>query len=232
MAMDRENTVTLSEDEGTLADAGFQSDHNPHRGGWSGLRHSNGWIFSTMLFSALCSITAAFVLSVDAVTLAANPEAALSCNINSVLSCGAVGVSWQASLFGFPNAFLGLVTEPVVITIAVACLSGVRFKRWFMFAAQVVYLAGLIFAYWLFWQSSFVIHALCPWCLLITLGTTLVFMTLLHFNIRDNNLYLPARAQAKAESLLRMNVDLLVTFVLLFTVVAIILLKYGSAVFG
>lgn len=185
-----------------------------------------------MLFSALCSITAAFVLSVDAVSLAANPEAELSCNINAVLSCGAVGVSWQASLFGFPNAFLGLVTEPVVITIAVACLSGVRFKRWFMFSAQVVYLLGLIFAYWLFWQSSFRIHALCPWCLLITLGTTLVFMTLLHVNIRDRNLYLSERAQARAESLVRMNIDLLVTFALLFTVIAIILLKYGATVFG
>ncbi len=57
-------------------------------------------------------------------------------------------------------------------------------------------------------------------------------MTLLHVNIRDNNLYLPPGAQAKAESLLRMNVDLLVTFLLLFTVVTIILLKYGTAIFG
>ncbi|WP_240777607.1 vitamin K epoxide reductase family protein [Nonomuraea basaltis] len=50
--------------------------------------------------------------------LAADPGADLSCNINSVVSCGAVGSSWQAHLFGFPNAFLGLVAEPVVITIA------------------------------------------------------------------------------------------------------------------
>ncbi|MEQ4724193.1 vitamin K epoxide reductase family protein [Nonomuraea sp. B19D2] len=40
----------------------------------------------------------------------------MSCNINSVVSCGTVGSSWQAHLFGFPNAFLGLVAEPVVIT--------------------------------------------------------------------------------------------------------------------
>ena len=77
------------------------------------LRQSNGWIFTTMLISALISLTASFVLSVDAVVLAADPQAALSCNINAVLSCGTVGTSWQASLFGFPNSFLGLVAEPV-----------------------------------------------------------------------------------------------------------------------
>ena len=62
----------------------------------------------------------------------------LSCNISSTISCATVGLSWQASLLGFPNAFLGLVTQPVLITIAVAALGGVRFPRWFMLAAQVV----------------------------------------------------------------------------------------------
>ncbi|MDD9204882.1 vitamin K epoxide reductase family protein, partial [Georgenia sp. 10Sc9-8] len=84
-------------------------------------------------------------------------------DINSAISCGAVAQAWQASLFGFPNAFLGLIAEPVVITIAVASLAVVRFPRWFMAAAQVVYLLGLVLAYWLFAQSYFVIGALCPW---------------------------------------------------------------------
>lgn len=197
-----------------------------------GFRHSNAWIFGTMLFSALCSLTAAFVLSYDAIELAADPTAALSCNINSVLNCGAVGVSNQAAIFGFPNAFLGLMTEPVVITIAVAGLTGVRFKRWFMFTAQVIYLLGLIFAYWLFYQSMFNIGALCPWCLVITVGTTLVFMTLLHYNIRENNLYLPPAAQARAESFVRSDADVFVIAGWLLFLAAAIVLKYGAALFG
>src|SRR5699024_9788616 len=96
--------------------------------------------------SATLSLIAAFVLSYDAVKLAADPSAALSCNLNAVVNCGSVALSWQASLFGFPNAFLGLITEPVVITIAVAALAGVRFPRWFMFTAQVIYFLGLVFA--------------------------------------------------------------------------------------
>ncbi|MCW3158285.1 vitamin K epoxide reductase family protein [Micropruina sonneratiae] len=191
-----------------------------------GVRQSNGWIFATMLASALISLTASFVLSVDALILAADPQAALSCNINAVLSCGTVANSWQASLFGFPNAFLGLVAEPVVITIAVASLGGVRFPRWFMLSAQVVYTLGVIFAYWLFFQAYFVIGALCPWCLLVTLSTTLVFTSLTHVNIRDGNLYLPEPASRAAQTFIAHDLDLLVVAVWLMGIVTLVGVKY------
>ena len=196
------------------------------------LRQDNRWIFSTMLVSACLSLLASFVLSIDAVTLAANPQAALSCNLSSVISCGTVGTSWQASLLGFPNAFLGLAAEPVVITIAVASLSGVVFPRGFMLAAQLVYTVGVIFAYWLFFQAMFVIGALCPWCLLVTLSTTLVFTSLTHVNIRDNNLFLPERLREALQAGLRMGVDVLVVTVWLVALVALIGWKYGAALFG
>ncbi len=195
------------------------------------LRQSNGWIYATMLFSALLSLTASFVLSVDALALAADPDAVLACNINSVLSCGTVGNSWQASLFGFPNAFLGLIAEPVVITIAVASLGGVRFPRWFMFSAQVVYTLGLIFAYWLFFEAFNVIGALCPWCLLVTLSTTLVFTSLTHVNIRDGNLYLPERASRAARRFVAADLDALVVAVWLLGIVALVITRYAAVLF-
>jgi uncharacterized membrane protein len=190
------------------------------------LRQSNRWIYATMLVSACLSLTASFVLSVDAIALAADPHAALSCNINAVLSCGRVGTSWQASLFGFPNAFLGLVAEPVVITIAVASLGGVRFPRWFMLSAQVVYTLGFAFAYWLFFQAYFVIGALCPWCLLVTLSTTLVFTSLTHINIRDGNLYLPEAASRAARRFVAADLDALLIAVWLTVVVMLVVTKY------
>lgn len=192
------------------------------------LRQGNRWIFATMLLSASLSLLASFVLSVDALKLAADPQAALSCNINAVISCGTVGSSWQASLLGFPNAFLGLVAEPVVITIAVASLSGVVFPRGFMLAAQIVYTIGVGFAYWLFFQAMFVIGALCPWCLLVTLSTTLVFTSLSHVNIRDGNLFLPSRLSRSLQSGLRMGLDAVVVAGWLLVVVALIIGKYGS----
>ena len=85
-----------------------------------------------------------------------------------------------------------------MITLAVAALGGVRFPRWFMFTANVCYLLGVIFAYWLLWQSTYVIGALCPWCLLVTVSTTFVFTSMTQWNIRENNLFLPEGLQAKA----------------------------------
>ena len=195
-------------------------------------RQSNGWIFGYMLFSSLISLTASFVLSVDALELARNPGADLACNINSVISCGTVGATWQANLLGFPNAYLGLIAEPVVITIAVASLAKVKFPRGFMLAAQIVYTIGLVFAYWLFYQSMFHINALCPWCLLVTLSTTLVFSSLTHVNIRDNNLFLPPRVQNALASGLRMGLDGLIVVLWLTFIVLAMLLKYGAALFA
>jgi uncharacterized membrane protein len=143
-----------------------------------------------------------------------------------------VGTSWQASLLGFPNAFLGLVFEPAVITVAIACLGGVRFPRWFMFSAQAIYTIALLFAYWLFEQAMFVIGALCPWCLLVTLATTLVFFEMTYVNIRDDNLYLPRRVQAALTSFIRSNLDILFVTAWLLVLVLAVVLKYGEALFA
>lgn len=201
-------------------------------GKFAELRNKRVWIFSTMLFSAVVSLIASFVLAVDAIALAANPDSDLSCNINAAISCGAVGNSWQAALFGFPNAFLGLMAETVVITIAVASLGGVRFPRWFMFSAQIVYTLGLIFAYWLFSQSMLVIGALCPWCLLVTLSTTLVFMSLTHFNALEDNLYLPKRFSEPLKRFMTRGWDTWVVVYWLTFIVSLIILKYGETLFS
>lgn len=196
------------------------------------IRHTDTWIFGTMLVSSVLSLIASFVLAVDAVKLAADPTAELSCDVNEVISCGTVAAAWQSQLLGFPNAFLGLIAEPVVITVAVACLGGVRFPRWFMFAAQVVYTIGLGLAYWLFYQSMVHIGALCPWCLLVTVSTTLVFATLTHINIRDDNLFLPSRLHAALTGALRANLDLIVVVIWLLTLTLAVVVKYGDLLFG
>ncbi|MGO3814777.1 MAG: vitamin K epoxide reductase family protein [Cellulosimicrobium funkei] len=209
---------------GPTPDAGFDPFARPT--GWT---HSRGVLFGEMLLFGLLSLTAAFVLSYYAVLLAGDPGAVLSCDVNTVLSCGTVAQSWQAQVFGFPNAFLGVVAEPIVITTAVAALGGTRFPRWFLFAAQCVYLLGVVFAYWLFYQSMFVIGALCPWCLLITVSTTLVFASLLHWNVLEDNLYLPRGAQARLLGFVRSGAYGYLVAAWLVGLAALVLLKYGPA---
>ncbi len=185
-------------------------------------RHVGAYV--EMLVSSLLGLVASLVLSVDAVRLAEDPYADLSCNLSSTISCAKVGLTWQANLLGFPNAFLGLIAEPVVITLAVAALGGVRFPRWFMLAAQVVYSIGLAFAYWLFYQAYFVIGAMCPWCMLITVTTTLVFASMTRVNILEGNL--GAGTKRVLERPLRLGMDLAGVLIIFAVLAAMVLYKY------
>lgn len=190
-------------------------------------RHSNRRIFGTMLVAALISLLAAFVLAVDAIKLAENPSTALSCNINAILNCGTVALSWQASAFGFPNVFLGLMFEPMVITMAFIGISGMKLPRWLALTEQVIYGFATLFAIWLFAQSMFVIGAMCPWCLSITYMTPLIFLTLLHYNIREDNIWRSGVARERARKFVRNHYDLyaFVGWVVLIT--AMLVVKYG-----
>lgn len=195
-------------------------------------QNSNVWIFSTMALSASLSLLAAFVLSVEVVQLAKNPDAALSCSLNAVINCASVMKHPSSDLFGFPNSYLGLIAEPIVLTLAVAGLAGVKFPRGFMAAAQIGYTAGLIFAYYLLYVSVFQIGALCPWCLLVTVSTTMVFASLTHYNIRENNLYLSSRVNTKLQSYIKQGYDKLIVASVLTAVAFLILFKYHDGLFG
>lgn len=192
--------------------------------------HSLVW--AAMLVGSIASLVASLVLSIDAIRLAEDPSASLGCDINAVISCGTVGTSWQASLLGFPNAYLGLMFEPAVITLAVAALSGVRFPRHIMLTAQVIYTIALGFAYWLFHQAMFEIGALCPWCMLVTVATTLVWFEMTRINVLQDNLYLPRRVQSALESAVRSGIDVVVgvSWVLLMALAVVV--KYGEALFA
>ncbi len=187
-----------------------------------------------MVVSGLIGLYASFVLSIEAVVLAADPKASLSCDLNAVISCGKVATSPQANLLGphFPNAFLGIAAEAVVLTLAVAMIGGVRFPRWFMLTAQVVYTLGLVFALWLFQQAYTVIGALCPWCLLITVTTTLVWAGLTRVNVRDGHLRLPGAAGPWARRFVAAGNDWFVTVAFLVLLAALVMLKYGWAILG
>lgn len=189
------------------------------------------WIFLSMLIGALLSLLAAFVLSVEAIELARNPNAVLSCTVSIVLNCATVAKTWQANLFGFPNSFFGMIAEPIVITVAIAGLAGVAFPRKFMLAAEFFYTIGMLFALWLFYESFFVIQALCPWCLLVTATTLFVWFAISRYNIREENLYLPAHVSRKLQSWVEKDYDKLVLFAIVALLGSAIIVKYGSSLF-
>lgn len=192
----------------------------------------NRWIFLSMLVGAILSLIAAFVLSNEAIQLAKNPDAVLSCSVNIVLNCATVAKHPSAEMFGFPNSYLGLMAEPVVITVAIAGLAGIKFPRRFMFWAQIGYTLGFLFALTLFYISMFIIQALCPWCLLVTASTTFVWFSITRYNIRENNLYLPKKVQKTVHGFIEKDYDKLVLGILMVALVAAILIKYGAGLFA
>lgn len=148
-------------------------------------------IFTTMLVCGAIGLAMALALSIERYIQLTQPDAVLACNFNALFNCGVVMQTWQAKVFGFPNSFIGLMAYPVVITVAVAALAGARFPQWFWRWATVGYGLGAIFAYWLFFQSVYVIEVLCPLCLVVTASTTILFATLMHYNLRENVFNLP-----------------------------------------
>jgi hypothetical protein len=116
--------------------------------------------------------------------------------------------------------------------VAIAGLAGVMFPRWFMATAQFFYTLGLIFALVLFNISFWVIGALCPWCLLVTLTTILVWFAITRYNIRENNLYLPRKLSKTLHGWIEKDYDKFAMAVLIFVLVAAMFAKYGNGLFA
>lgn len=126
------------------------------------------------VWSAL-GLAASAMLSIDKVKLLIDPSFQPSCNFNPVLSCGSVMKTDQASLFGFPNSFLGLVGFSVMLTISVLMAARTVLPRWVVAGAAVGATLGAVFVHWLAFQSLYRIGALCPWCMVVwavTIPTT------------------------------------------------------------
>src|SRR5680860_84650 len=191
----------------------------------------NRWIFTTILIAAIISLLSALVLSVEAFEIAKNPDAQFGCSINIIINCATVAKSSYATMFGFPNSFIGLMTAPAFIVIAIAGLAGVRFHRLFMFIVQVIFTGALIFAYYLFFISTFVIQSLCPWCLLVMLSATVMFFSITRFNIREDNLYLSKELAARGKNFIRKDFDKFALALLIVASIVIIIVKYGNGLF-
>ncbi|MEY3635884.1 MAG: hypothetical protein RL147_313 [Actinomycetota bacterium] len=184
--------------------------------------------YLTMLVSASLSLFAAMVLSIDAFKLAKDENVDLSCSINAVVSCGKVALSWQSTVFGFPNSFIGLMFESAVITIAIAGLMQVRFPNSLIRIAFFIYSAALIFALWLFSQSFFVIKAFCPWCMLVTVSTISVFMSMFRINIYQNAFNWSDVNHQKILRLILLGRDYAAMTIMYAVIAAAIIWKYGT----
>lgn len=184
-----------------------------------------------VIFSAL-ALLAAFQLSVDKIHTLENPGIKLECNINSVLNCASVMKSPQAELLGFPNSFIGMMGFAVLLFFGISGLMGVRYNKAVLRLLLAGGAAALIFAFWLFFESLYVIQILCPWCLLTTTSTTIAFGALLHISLRENILNLSKKTNKKVQKWIDDGyVELLFASILVVGVILVVA-KFGDSLLG
>jgi uncharacterized membrane protein len=232
-ASDTPESDTAALHRGAVPAPASRSPLTPFTPALAGLRHSATWNYAVMLIFSLIALLVSLILSAETLQLAHNPKKLLDCDVNSVLSCSTVAESWQSEIVKFnglsyPNAFFGIAAESVFVTIAVIGLARIRIPRWFAAATWFGGLFALLYAYWLFTQSVFVIRALCPWCLVLMFSTTIQFMALSHATASVQ--HLPDRAGLK--TYYRLNYDLMVDAVWILFLISIIMVKDGAAIFG
>lgn len=193
---------------------------------------SRQWIFGTMLLFGITGLIASFVLANEEFHLLKNPDTILSCSINLVLNCATVMKSWQASAFGFPNMFIGLMGFPMVIMIALLGLSNVKFPRWFLIGAEIGYVFFTLFAYWLFFNSVYVIQVLCPWCLVVTFSMTMLSAAITRYNLLNNIFHFGKDTNKKVIRFLEKDFDKLIVAAWIVLLIALVFAKFGDGLFA
>lgn len=134
----------------------------------------------------LIGFLAAFILTVEKIQLIQNPAFVPSCNLSPLLSCGSVMTTSQASIFGFPNSLIGVAGFAIVAAVGMGLLAGAKFKRWFWLGLQAGGLFGIVFIHWLFFQSVYVIGALCPYCMVVWAVTIPTFLYVTTYNLQSS----------------------------------------------
>ncbi|MBP6043082.1 MAG: vitamin K epoxide reductase family protein [Rhodoluna sp.] len=149
------------------------------------------------IFLIIAGITgwiASFLLTLERFHVASDPDATLSCDLATFISCKSVMLSPEAKIFGFPNPLLGLAAFVAPIAVGVAILAGARFANWFwqlFFVGQTLAFAWVL---WLANEAIFEIGALCPYCMVAWAAVIPMFWQLLAHGGREGYLPFPAKS--------------------------------------
>lgn len=152
-----------------------------------------GRAFAWMLVTTgAAGLLAAWIITLDKFRILEDPTFVPGCNFNPVLACGSIMKSDQATVFGFPNPMLGLVTYGMVVAIGVGLLAGARYRRWYWLGLNAGTLFGVGFCTWLMVESLYAINALCLWCCLAWAATIIMFWYVTSYNVRNGLLPAPS----------------------------------------
>lgn len=191
----------------------------------STLEKSLPWL---LIIGGAIGLICAFIIMVEKIHLMQDPNFVPNCNLNPVISCGSVMASHQSNAFGFPNPIIGLMAFPVVITTGVIMLLGVKLKRWYMIGLQLGTIFGIGFVHWLFFQSTYRINALCPYCIAVWIVTITTFWYVLLYNLRLGHIKLPGLKKL-GEFVQKHHLDILFIW---FLIIFVLIMKHFWYYYG
>ncbi|UKA52145.1 vitamin K epoxide reductase family protein (plasmid) [Arthrobacter sp. FW305-123] len=150
-----------------------------------------GWL---LVITGVIGWLASGALVLEKLQVLQDPDYKTVCDVNPWISCGQVMQTWQSSVFGFPNMFLGIVAFAVIITTGMALLAGATFAPWYWAGLQAGVTLGFGFVIWLWSQALYSIHVLCPFCMIVWAVMIPLFVWVSARNITHGIIKLPARA--------------------------------------
>lgn len=138
------------------------------------------------IITSIVGLIASFALTYDKIHVIQNPNYQPGCNINPIISCGSVMKTKQAEVLGVPNTIFGLVAFAMLGMTSVIVASGAVLKRWIWLVLWGGAAMGMAFMHYLFFQSVFRIHAICPWCFGVWMVTIATFWSLTTYVLRHH----------------------------------------------
>lgn len=147
-----------------------------------------------LLITGVVGWLASGALVLEKLEVLKDPSHVTVCDVNPWISCGQVMQTWQGSVFGFPNMFMGIVAFAVIITTAMGILAGATFARWYWLGLQAGVTLGFAFVVWLWSQALYSIHILCPFCMVVWAAMIPLFVWVTVRNVAHGVIRLPAGA--------------------------------------
>ncbi len=135
--------------------------------------------------AALVGLIASFSQAVQTIKHYKYPDNPLSCDLNSVFNCNSVFDAWQSSFFGFSNSLMCIVFFTLLLGVTLAAMTGSKLVKNVRLFSHFLVLFFLGFGAWYLWSSTFVIAALCIYCIFCYTAVIALNFVWLRLNVAD-----------------------------------------------
>ncbi|HLP23306.1 MAG TPA: vitamin K epoxide reductase family protein [Microbacteriaceae bacterium] len=144
-------------------------------------------------------LLAAFMLTWESILYWKDPSQGAACDLSPLVNCSQNLSSAYGSLFGFPNPLIGMMAWPVVITTGVLMLAGVTLPKWYWRGLAFGTILALLLVSGFVSISIYILHVLCPWCMLTWSVVIPTFWGVTLFTLKEGILVGPSRSSVAAK---------------------------------